>query len=159
MTENQSGNDPLEWVRVTDADTGHSRSIRRIEVPHANYEVLDEPAIYEDLADSRYGEPLPPVFNPTAPSVDEPVVDYDALGKKDLEAEIARRNESRAEDDLVVVDGKGNKPDLVKALAADDEVQAAAAAANLDPAGTPEGDGTSVDPTHGHQANDMKEQD
>lgn len=43
--------------------------------------------------------------------------------KAELEAEIARRNEGRAEADLIKPDGK-NKPDLVAALAADDQKSA-----------------------------------
>ena len=34
-------------------------------------------------------------------------------------------NQGRAEDDLIVVRGKGNKPDVVKALEADDKKQPA----------------------------------
>lgn len=45
---------------------------------------------------------------------------YDDLVKKDLEALIDRRNEGREADDLIVVAGKRNKPDLIKALEADD---------------------------------------
>jgi len=41
-----------------------------------------------------------------------------------LQAEIDRRNEGRADDDLIVVEGKGNKPDLVAALEGDDAAQA-----------------------------------
>lgn len=45
---------------------------------------------------------------------------YSAWTKPELESEVARRNEGRDEDDLIEVEGKGNKPDLVAALEADD---------------------------------------
>ena len=45
---------------------------------------------------------------------------YDEWSKAELEDEITRRNEGRADDGLIVVEGKGNKPDLVAALEADD---------------------------------------
>lgn len=46
---------------------------------------------------------------------------YSSQGKADLEAEVAKRNEGRDDADLIVVGGKGNKPDLIAALEADDE--------------------------------------
>lgn len=50
----------------------------------------------------------------------EPADDSKGPSKADLEAEIAKRNEGRDEADLIKPEGKGNKPDLVAALAADD---------------------------------------
>ena len=44
---------------------------------------------------------------------------YDALMRDVLRDEISRRNEGRAEGDLIVPEG-ANKPDLIKALEADD---------------------------------------
>lgn len=54
--------DPMAYVRVLDVDTGHKRSVRRIELPHGNYRELDEPAL--DVA----GEPLPPEFKSVEPT-------------------------------------------------------------------------------------------
>lgn len=45
--------------------------------------------------------------------------DYESMKVADLKAEIARRNEGRADDDQIPA--TGNKDDLVAALAADDE--------------------------------------
>lgn len=147
-------NDELDWVRVSDRDTGHRRSVRRIQVPHGNYEVLDEPAIHDDPADSRYGDPLPPEYGVDTP---EPT-GHAAATVPELRAEIARRNTDRPEDARIVVGGRGNKPDLVAALEDDDQAQAAAAAANPAPADPPAGDGEPVDHTPGHEATDTKEQ-
>lgn len=47
-------NDPMAWVRVTDKDTGHKRTVRRQELPHGNYTELKQDAV--DLS----GDPLPP---------------------------------------------------------------------------------------------------
>lgn len=44
-----------EYVRVLDKDTGHKRSVPESELPHGNYEVLEEPAVEE-----RTALPLPP---------------------------------------------------------------------------------------------------
>lgn len=46
---------------------------------------------------------------------------YSSKTADDLRDEIAKRNEGRTEDELIVPGGKGNKPDLVAALIADDE--------------------------------------
>jgi hypothetical protein len=45
---------------------------------------------------------------------------YSGLKLPDLHAEIDKRNEGRADDDKIVIGGKGNKADLVSALEADD---------------------------------------
>jgi len=59
-------------------------------------------------------------------SDDEPdgQVAYSKQNVPDLEAEIERRNNDRADDDQIVVGGKGNKADLVAALEADDAAHA-----------------------------------
>jgi hypothetical protein len=49
---------------------------------------------------------------------------YDQLKKADLQAEVDRRNAERDEDHQVVVEGKGNVPDLIEALRADDQAAA-----------------------------------
>lgn len=49
---------------------------------------------------------------------------YPKWTKSELETEVARRNEGRADEDLVVVDAPGNKPELVAALEADDAAAA-----------------------------------
>jgi hypothetical protein len=48
--------DPNEPVRVLDKDNGRKSTIRRVSLPHGNYEVLDEPAV------SLTGAFLPPEF-------------------------------------------------------------------------------------------------
>lgn len=55
---------------------------------------------------------------------DEYGVDYDAMKVDQLKELIDQRNEGRDEDDLIEVEGKGNKPDLIAALQADDAAQA-----------------------------------
>lgn len=50
----------------------------------------------------------------------EPETGYASQSKAQLEAEIEARNAERAEEDKIVAEGKGNKPDLVAALEADD---------------------------------------
>lgn len=44
-----------DYVRVTDRDTGHKRTVLRSELPHGNYAELKSPA-----TDERTGLPLPP---------------------------------------------------------------------------------------------------
>lgn len=45
---------------------------------------------------------------------------YASMSKAELEAEVAKRNEGRDEADQIAVEGRGNKPDLLAALKADD---------------------------------------
>lgn len=52
-------------------------------------------------------------------------VDYESKTKPELQAEIDKRNEGREDDAKIVADAPGNKPDLVKALAADDAAASA----------------------------------
>lgn len=47
---------------------------------------------------------------------------YKGLRKADLEAEVAKRNEDREDDDQIVVGGNGTVADLKAALVADDAV-------------------------------------
>lgn len=49
---------------------------------------------------------------------------YSKWKKDDLQAEVDRRNEGRDDEDLIVVEGKGNVPDLAAALEGDDAAQA-----------------------------------
>lgn len=49
------------WVRVTDKDTGHKRTVRESDVPHGNYTVLKADAV------DAVGDPLPPEFNTVKP--------------------------------------------------------------------------------------------
>jgi hypothetical protein len=55
--------DEYGWLRVTDKDTGHKRSIRASEVPHGNYTVLKQPA-----SDRLTGDPLPTEFKSVEPT-------------------------------------------------------------------------------------------
>ena len=50
-----------EYVRVTDLDTGHKRSVLRSELPHGNYRELKADAV--DVG----GVPLPIEYNATKP--------------------------------------------------------------------------------------------
>ncbi|WP_292605970.1 hypothetical protein [Nocardioides sp. REDSEA-S30_B4] len=50
-----------EYVRVTDTDTGHKRSVLASEIPHGNYRRLKESPV------DANGDPLPPEFNATKP--------------------------------------------------------------------------------------------
>ena len=99
---------PYKRVRL---DNGVEKSVRNV---RDGMQVIDREAV-----DVR-GNPLP---------MSRPVVDedrsYASQSVADLRAEVDRRNQGRAEDDLIVVRGKGNKPDVVKALEADDKKQPA----------------------------------
>lgn len=69
--------------------------------------------------------------------------------KPELESEVESRNADRDDDAKIVVAGKGNKPDLVAALEADDAAIAAAAAGSGDPASTGDGSGARADGSGG----------
>ncbi len=62
MPETAPEPDEFGWLRVTDKDTGHKRSIRPSELPHGNYTVLKQPA-----SDPLTGDPLPPELNTVEP--------------------------------------------------------------------------------------------
>lgn len=67
----------------------------------------------------------PSADEPVAQPTPAPTVDYRAMSKPALQAEVERRNDARgAEEPLVQVAGKGNKPDLIAALVADDTARA-----------------------------------
>lgn len=51
-----------KYVRVTDRDTGHKRSVLESEVPHGNYTVLKADAV------DHAGTVLPPEFNAVEPT-------------------------------------------------------------------------------------------
>lgn len=51
-----------EWVRVTDKDTGHKRSIPKSALPHGNYTALKA-----DAVDPITGDVLPPEHGATKP--------------------------------------------------------------------------------------------
>lgn len=55
-------------------------------------------------------------------------VDWSKKTVDELKAEIAERNEDRADADAIEVKEPGNKPQLLEAIAADDAAQAAKAA-------------------------------
>ena len=121
-------------VRVLDNDTGHKISIRSKAVRYGNYTVLkDEPAL------DHNGKALPPEYatRPSSPvDEDEPGANdqgepatkpatkngYDAQTVDELKDEIGRRNAERPTDQHVQVAAPGNKPQLVAALVADDEL-------------------------------------
>lgn len=79
--------------------------------------LADEQAEADRLAAQQSGQAE------TLAAASEPV-DYESATKEQLEAEIAKRNQGREDDDLIEVEGRGNKPDLVAALVADDATQA-----------------------------------
>lgn len=94
-----------EFIRVRVKDSGTEQTIAKPSAVDPDvYEVLDEPA-----TDSN-GRVLPPKVA-AAPTPDD-------LTIPELKAEIARRNEGRDEADQIPA--SGNKPDLIAALAADD---------------------------------------
>lgn len=49
---------------------------------------------------------------------------YSSMLKADLQAEVAKRNEGRGDDDVIEVEGKGTVADLIAALEADDAASA-----------------------------------
>lgn len=51
-----------KWVRVTDKDTGHKRSVRESALPYGNYTVLKA-----DAVNPITGDVLPPEFNAVKP--------------------------------------------------------------------------------------------
>tara|TARA_R100000655_G_scaffold109699_1_gene165024 strand:+ start:7739 stop:7930 length:192 start_codon:yes stop_codon:yes gene_type:complete len=51
-----------KYLRVTDKDTGHKRTVTESQLPHGNYTVLKQDAV--DL----YGDPLPPEFSTVEPT-------------------------------------------------------------------------------------------
>lgn len=94
-----------DFIRVRFRDSGTEQSIPRpVAVDPDAYEVLDEPAVDHNL------RVLDPVIA-DAPSLDDRTVEW-------LKGEIARRNEGRDEADQIPT--QGNKPDLIKAIEADD---------------------------------------
>ena len=117
-------------VRVLDNDTGHKITIRTKALRYGNYTVLkDEPAL------DHNGEALPPEYatRPSSPvDEDEPGANdqgetatkngYDAQTVDELKDEISRRNTERPADRHVQVKAPANKPQLVAALVADDEL-------------------------------------
>jgi hypothetical protein len=104
----------LEYKRVVIDASGARISVVNV---REGMTVLDE----EDAVD-RNGRPLRPVFPEKA---GEPTrVPYLEWLKSDLEDEVARRNESRDDSQVIVVDAPGNKPELAAALDADDAAHA-----------------------------------
>ena len=91
-----------EFIRVRFRDSGTEQSIPKpTAVDSDAYEVLDEDAVDHNL------RVLPPVVR----DAKEPT-------KAELLDEIGRRNQGRDEADLIPT--QGNKPDLIKAIEADD---------------------------------------
>lgn len=62
MPDNTPEPDEFGWIRVTDRDTGHKRSVRASEVAHGNYTVLKT-----DASDPLTGDPLPPEYDAVKP--------------------------------------------------------------------------------------------
>lgn len=58
MPENTPKPDEFGWIRVTDEDTGHERSVRPEELAHGNYTVLTSEA-----SNPVTGDPLPVKLN------------------------------------------------------------------------------------------------
>ncbi|MDR7253708.1 hypothetical protein J2X46_002698 [Nocardioides sp. BE266] len=97
-----------EFMRVKWRDSGTEQSIAKPVDPAAidtdAYEVLDEDAV------DYNGRVLDPVI-PSAPTLEDRTVEW-------LKSEIASRNQGRDEADQIPT--QGNKPDLIKAIEADD---------------------------------------
>lgn len=62
MPEKTPEPDEFGWLRVTDKDTGHKRSVRPEEVAHGNYTVLSTAA-----SNPVTGDPLPVELNAVKP--------------------------------------------------------------------------------------------
>lgn len=91
------------------------------DVPGWAVKAITNPSAWgEDSDDERLAPP------PVTPADPGPVDDratgkaYRDQTKDELQTEIDKRNEARDDDQKIVVGGKGNKPDLVKALESDD---------------------------------------
>ena len=94
-----------EFIRVRFKDSGTEQTIAKpAAIDTSLMEVLDEDAL------DRNQRPLPPKVK-SAPGLDD-------LTVAELKEEIARRNEGRDEADQI--SASGNKPDLIAAIAADD---------------------------------------
>lgn len=94
-----------EFIRVRFRDSGTEQSIPTpAAVDNDAYEVLEE-----DATDHN-GRVFDPVI-PTAPTLEDKTV-------AELKDEIASRNQGRDEADQIPT--QGNKPDLIKAIEADD---------------------------------------
>lgn len=99
-----------EFIRVRFRDSGTEQSIPKPPaIDEDAYEVLDEDAVDHNL------RVLDPVVK-TAPGLDD-------LTVPELKDEIARRNQGRDEADQIPT--QGNKPDLIAAIAADDNREGA----------------------------------
>ena len=91
-----------EFIRVRFRDSGTEQSIPRpTAIDSDAYEVLDEDAVDRNLR----------VRPPVVKNAKEPT-------KAEILDEIARRNQGRDEADQIPT--QGNKPDLIKAIEADD---------------------------------------
>lgn len=96
-----------DWIRVRYHDSGTEQSIPKPPAVDSDaYEVLDEDAVDRNLR----------VLPPVVATAKEPT-------KADLLDEIARRNQGRDEADQIPT--QGNKPDLIKAIEADDNREGA----------------------------------
>ena len=94
-----------EFIRVRFKDSGTEQTIAKPPaIDPALMEVLDDDAV------DRNQRPLPPVVK-SAPGLEDRTI-------AELKEEIARRNEGRDEADQI--SASGNKPDLIAAIAADD---------------------------------------
>jgi hypothetical protein len=94
-----------EFIRVRFKDSGTEQSIPRPPaIDEDAYDVLDGDAT------DKNGRVLPPVLQ-AAPTLED-------LTVPELKDEIARRNQGRDEADQIPT--QGNKPDLIAAIAADD---------------------------------------
>lgn len=78
--------------------------------------VLDEPAVDERGVALAEEHPGSTEF------------DVETADKAELEAEIARRNAGRDDEHQIVVEGRGNKPDLIAAVKADNTTSGSVAA-------------------------------
>ncbi len=85
------------------------------DMPAWAVKAIKNPKAWDDYEEPDSGE------SASDSDPDPEVKPYPKWKKADLEAEVESRNEGRAEDDLIVVEGKGTVADLAAALEADDE--------------------------------------
>ena len=70
-----------EYVRVTDQDTGHKISVPVSALPHGNYRELKADAV------DQFGDPLPPEYDATKPTLSSPTTSGQSADTKKEKAD------------------------------------------------------------------------